>query len=166
MSVLLAEPGGVTPVIPRERRYLQPGHLIIAAHPVAITTVLGSCVSVCLWDAQRGVGGMNHFMLPIPATGHAASSRFGNVAMEQLLDGVQAHGARLASLRAKVYGGAAMFPITSRAGKGHLSEQNGELAVAFLQRAGIPIAECDLGGTRGRKLVFHTDEGTSCLTLI
>ena len=163
MSVIvLAEPGGVMPEDTRERRFLQPGHLIVSPHPVAITTILGSCVAVCLWDAKRGVGGMNHFMLPIPVTSHAASPRFGNVAMEQLLARVHAEGGRTGSLRAKVYGGASMF----RDGTNHLGARNGELAIAFLRRVAIPVVEQDLGGTRGRKLVFHTDEGTTCLTLI
>jgi len=150
----------------RERRFLQPGHLIISPEPVAITTILGSCVAVCLWDANRGVGGMNHFMLPIPVAGHVASARFGNVAMQQLVDGVKAFGGRRPSLRAKVFGGASMFPIAGTNGRNHLGVQNGEVAVAFLRRAGIAIVERDLGGTRGRKVIFHTDEGTSCLTLI
>lgn len=164
MTVVIAEAGGVAPNLLRATRFLQPGQLIVCPEPAAITTILGSCVAVCLWDPRTSIGGMNHFMLPIPVTGHAVSPRFGNFAMQQLVERMQAAGARMSSLRAKVYGGASMFPVAGL--QTHLGAQNADLAIAFLNRAAIPIVERDLGGTRGRKLVFHTDEGTSCLKLI
>jgi len=164
MSVAIAEAGGVVPNALRPTRFLQPGHLIVSSEPAAITTILGSCVAVCLWDPRTSIGGMNHFMLQIPVTGHAASPRFGDFAMQELVDRMQAAGARMQSVRAKVYGGASMFPVA--AGRTHLGAHNAELAIAFLSRAAIPIVERDLGGTRGRKLIFHTDQGTTCLTLI
>jgi len=163
MSVVIAEAGGVAPNLLRATRFLQPGQLIVATEPTAITTILGSCVAVCLWDPRTSIGGMNHFMLPIPVTGHAASPRFGNIAMQQLVERMQAAGARMSSVRAKVFGGASMFPV---AGRNHLGTQNADLAIAFLNRAAIPIVERELVGTRGRKIVFHTDEGTTCLKLI
>lgn len=164
MTVAISESGGVVPDRAAETRFLQPGHLIVAAEPLAITTILGSCIAVCLWDARASVGGMNHFMLPIPVNGHVPSPRFGDFAMEQLLERMQAAGARMRSVRAKVFGGASMFPVAP--GRSHLGAQNADLAIRFLDRAGIPIVERDLGGTRGRKVVFHTGEGTSCLKLI
>jgi len=164
MTVVIAEAGGVVPNLSRATRFLQPGQLIVSSEPATITTILGSCIAVCLWDASTSIGGMNHFMLPIPVAGHSASPRFGNIAMQQLVDRMQAAGARMSNVRAKVFGGAWMFPVAGR--RNHLGEQNAELAIAFLTRAAIPIVERDLGGTRGRKLVFHIDEGTSCLKLI
>jgi len=147
------------PITFRERRYLQPGQLIVSATPSAITTILGSCVAVCLWEPQRGIGGMNHFMLPMGS----ASPRFGPAAMEQLVARMREAGARLPLLRARVYGGASMFELPAAA---QLGRQNAAMAHDFLQRRGIEIVESDTGGTRGRKLIFHTDEGTACLTLI
>ena len=44
--------------------FLKPGYILIASKPTVISTVLGSCVSVCLYDRKRGAGGMNHFQLP------------------------------------------------------------------------------------------------------
>ena len=91
----------------RERRYLQPGQLVVSVMPAAITTILGSCVAVCLWEPHRGIGGMNHFMLPMAAgNGSASSPRFGPAAMEQLLTQVREAGARPPLLRARIYGGA------------------------------------------------------------
>ncbi|HEV2721356.1 MAG TPA: chemotaxis protein CheD [Thermoanaerobaculia bacterium] len=148
----------------RERRYLQPGQLAVSVTPAAITTILGSCVAVCLWEPQRGIGGMNHFMLPMAAGNGAASSpRFGPAAMEQLLAQLRDAGARVPLLRARVYGGACMFEMPAAA---QLGRKNADVAIEFLQRRGIEIVEIDVGGTRGRKLIFNTDEGTTCLTLI
>ena len=152
------------PVVVRERRFLQPGHLVISAAPMTVTTILGSCVSVCLWDENRRIGGINHFMLPLAAATSAASPRFGNVAMEELLTKLCAAGARKALLRARVFGGACMFaPMLSAQ---HLGAKNADLAVEYLNRAGIQILQIDIGGTRGRKLSFNTDEGTACLSTI
>jgi chemotaxis protein CheD len=152
------------PQVSRERRYLHPGNLFVAAKPTAITTVLGSCVAVCLWDPKTRIGGMNHFILPNVAGGGAASPRFGNVAMEQLVTKVRGANGRLPFLRARVFGGACMFEHfrTSE----HLGQQNATIAVDYLSRCGIEVVQIDVGGNRGRKLVFHTDEGTACLTMI
>lgn len=148
----------------RERRYLQPGQLLVPAQPAAITTILGSCVAVCLWEPQRRIGGMNHFMLPMPTGAATSSPRFGPSAMEQLINALRDAGARLPLLRARVFGGACMFaPMQSDA---HLGQKNAEVALDFLSRRGIEVVETDVGGNRGRKLIFHTDEGNAWLTLI
>jgi chemotaxis protein CheD len=136
--------------------YLHAGQLVAAAVPTAITTVLGSCVAVCLHDAEARVGGMNHFLLPHHVE-RERSARFGNVAVPQLVDAVLRAGAQRRRLVAKVFGGAAVL-----AGLGvgrRLGEENAALAVRLLQEAGIPVRDVDVGGNRGRKLVFVTDDG-------
>ena len=153
----------VLPQVRRERKYLQPGFLHVATTPTAITTILGSCVAVCLWDPRRGVGGMNHFILPQMAPGTVATARFGHTAMEQLVAKVRGLDGRLPLLRARVFGGASMFE--TKRGES-LGQQNATLAIEYLSQRGIDIVEVDVGGQRGRKLVFHTDEGTACLTMI
>jgi chemotaxis protein CheD len=163
VSVLFAEAPGPVPAI-RERGYLHPGNLVVPAVPTAITTILGSCVSVCVWDWRLRLGGMNHFMLPLPSPGNAPSSRFGNTAMNELFAQLELGGSRKSSLRAHVYGGACMFP--GMRSTRHLGIQNAELALAFLKARGIEIGQVDTGGSRGRKVIFNTDEGTTCLTLI
>ena len=156
-----------SPVV-RERRFLQPGHLIVCEAPTTISTILGSCVAVCMWDPTRGVGGVNHFMLPLAITGTAATPRFGAVAMEQLVAKVRGLGARLPFLRARVYGGSCMFTHMNPAAsdKVHLGTQNVNLALDFISRSGIELVDVQVGGSRGRKLIFDTDEGSVCLTSI
>ena len=148
----------------RERRFLQPGHMIVSSRPLTVTTILGSCVSVCLWDATKGVGGINHFMLPLVAPTGAGSLRFGDFAMWELVTRVCEAGGRTPFLKARVFGGACMFaPMQSTQ---HLGTKNSELALEFLHQRGIQIVQTDVGGTHGRKLSFNTDEGTVCLSTI
>ena len=148
----------------RPAKYLQPGQLIVSAAPMVITTIVGSCVAVCLWDFRVRVGGMNHFMLPHHAGSALKSARFGNVAMQELVDKMTAAGARLPFLRARVFGGACMFAAMTTSA--NLGQKNIQLALDFLSLRGIDIVQTEVGGDRGRKLRFHTDEGESWLNLI
>lgn len=142
------------------RVYLQPGQLYAAAQPSAVTTVLGSCVAVCLWDPIESVGGMNHYLLPFFAEAGQGSPRFGNVAMAQLVDRLAALGAVRARLQAKVFGGACVLEAF-QARQGHLGEKNAAVAFKLLEELAIPVVSRDVGGQSGRKLIFHTDQGTA-----
>lgn len=148
----------------RDVKYLQPGQLLVTQKPTTLTTILGSCVAVCLYDARARVGGMNHFMLPQFAGSGIKSARFGNIAMQELLDRILAAGAKKALLRARVFGGSCMFEQMKSAQ--HLGQKNIQLAVDFLTFHAIDIVQTDVGGDRGRKLRFNTDEGTAWLTSI
>jgi chemotaxis protein CheD len=140
-------------------RYLPPGQLLASWEPARITTILGSCVAVCLWDPELGLGGMNHFLLPRgSATTPSAACRFGNLAVPRLIDGVLAVGCRREGLRAKVFGGACVLEAF-RGGARHLGTQNVEAALEVLKREAIPVVAEDIGGDRGRKLVFSTSDG-------
>jgi chemotaxis protein CheD len=142
----------------RETIYLHAGELVVTTRPSALTTVLGSCVSVCLWDPASGVGGMNHYQLALHVD-RERSRRFGSVAIPELIESVILAGARQATLQAKVFGGAAQFGASTR-GKS-LGTANAELAVQLLAEARIPVLGGDVGGQRGRKLIFNTDDGSA-----
>lgn len=137
--------------------HLHAGELYVTAAPAAVQTILGSCVSVCLWDATRRVGGINHFLLPFPPGPAAASSRFGDVAMRRLLDGVLRAGASRPRLVARVFGGARITAIEGPAD--HLGARNVELAMRFLADERIRVAGVEVEGARGRRLVFSTEDG-------
>lgn len=139
----------------RAEQYLHPGQLACCEAPTRLVTILGSCVAVCLFDPARRIGGMNHFLLP--QGGQAL--RYGNVAIEQLLSEILALGATPRSLRAKVFGGANV--IGHHPAEGGLGAQNVAIARVLLERERIPIVAEDLLGTRGRKLVFTTDDGAA-----
>jgi chemotaxis protein CheD len=142
----------------RAQVYLHAGQLHAAAAPTAIVTVLGSCVAVCLHDPISKVGGMNHFLLPLHVD-REQSLRFGTVAVPQLIEAVVRAGASRSALVAKVFGGASV--ISAMASGRRLGEENALLALRLLDEAGIRVLDQDVGGTRGRKLVFLADEGTA-----
>lgn len=144
----------------REEAYLHPGRLIASARPLVVTTILGSCVGVCLFDPVAGVGGLAHALLPRWADAAAPSPRWADFAVKLLLERTLALGARRADLRAKVFGGACVLPAF-RGRVDHLGTKNVDVAVEALNEAGIAIVGGDVGGERGRKLVFHTDDGSA-----
>jgi chemotaxis protein CheD len=153
------QPGAHAPDVgAREQVYLHAGQLVTAATPTAITTVLGSCVAVCLYDPTAGVGGMNHFLLPLHVE-RERSARFGTVAVPQLVEAVVRAGGSRGALVAKVFGGASVIAAARNGRK--LGEENAELALRLLEDARIPVLDRDVGGNRGRKLVFLADEGTA-----
>jgi chemotaxis protein CheD len=143
----------------RVQVYLHAGQLFAAASPTAISTVLGSCVAVCLHDPITKIGGMNHFLLPLHVE-REHSPRFGTVAVPALVEALVKAGASRGALVAKVFGGASVIgAMATRARR--LGEENAILALRLLEEARIPVLDKDVGGSRGRKVVFFADEGTA-----
>lgn len=142
--------------------YLHPGQLYVAARPAAITTVLGSCVAVCLWDPTTGIGGANHYMLPSNLGSGQDSARFGDVAFPQLLETLLGEGVEARNLRAKLFGGATVIRTVQHHHK-PLGAHNVELAYRLLREHKIPLIEQDVEGTCSRKVIFHTDTGVVAL---
>ena len=150
---------------PLREVYLHPGQLIASAEPMVVTTILGSCVAVCVWDAETGIGGMNHFLLPHHAEGPAATPRFGNVAMDLLLQKVLALGAQPRMLTAKVFGGACVLDAL-RDRSSALGGRNVIVAREALGAAAIPVLAEDVSGDRGRKLSFDTSDGSVTVRML
>lgn len=116
------------------------GDVVAAAEPVELGTLLGSCVAVCLFDAERGVGGMNHFMLPRDPGSSHDPARYGESSNEALLQKVLQAGGQRERLQAKIFGGAHVLPAAPQA---DIGDQNVRFARDFLGARGIPIvAEC------------------------
>lgn len=154
------------PVAPRRAAvYLHPGKLYASAEPCVVTTILGSCVAVCLWDPVLGIGGINHFLLPYgPSTG-SSSERFANVAIPSLIRKLLALGGTTRNLQAKLFGGACVIESMQAADR-HLGAKNVEAARRTLAAEGIPIVGDDVGGRRGRKLLFRLDDGAAWVKLL
>lgn len=144
----------------RKKVYLLPGQLYVSAEPCQIKTILGSCVAICLWDQWRGVGGMNHFLLPSSRESQPASLRYGDEATRVLLELLDGSGCRPPNLCAKIFGGAALFQRADRYGVS-LGAKNVVAALSLMQSAGIPVVGQETGGPRGRKLIFNTDDGVA-----
>ena len=153
----MSAPGDPGPAHAPLRVYLAPGRLYASGEDVQVTTILGSCVSVCIWDAQAQVGGINHFLLP---SGSPASPRFGESAVALLIGRVLELGAQRGRLTAKVFGGACVLEAF-RADQWSLGTRNVEIAREQLAAAAIPVVGEDVGGDLGRKLVFHVRTGAA-----
>ena len=140
------------------RHYLYPGTLFVHRHPHRITTVLGSCVSVCLWNQASQLGGINHYLLPLWNGEGLPTPKYGNVAITKLIEKVKALSNPGDKLVAKVFGGASMWEKTE--GLLAVGQRNIEFAIETLESYGIPIVGSDLGGHQGRKVIFSSGEGT------
>ena len=143
----------------RQRVYLLPGELHASDHPSQITTILGSCVAICMCDTGLRIGGMNHFLLPASLGNTGMSMRFGDIATQELLERLYSLGCRPENLRAKIFGGAALWQSEDRYVHS-LGARNVEAAQRMMKNCGIRIAAQDTGGNRGRKIVFNTDDGS------
>lgn len=145
--------------------YLHANNVFASPLPCTVTTILGSCVAVCLWDQVRRIGGMNHFLLPYGADALHSAARFGGPATRALIEKLVELGARVKGLHAKVFGGASVLGAF-RAGETHLGTKNVHVARQVLGEAGIPIVGENVGGLRGRKMVFYTDDGSAFVKLL
>ena len=136
--------------------YVLQGEFRVSRDPATIlSTILGSCVAVCLWDAGVGVGGMNHFLLPFgPKAADMAPERYGVHAMEVLINGLLKQGARRNRLQAKLFGGARLSATLSDIGAA-----NAGFARDFLATEDIVCVAESLGGNAARRVLFRPTTG-------
>jgi chemotaxis protein CheD len=141
---------------PGKRIHVVQGEHCISSDPdVMLTTILGSCVAVCMRDPVTGVGGMNHFLLPEgKAEGLDESRRYGAYAMELLINELLRSGARRERLEAKLFGGARMF-----GGLSDVGASNAAFAEKFLRDEGIPVVGSSLGGVGARRVQYWPTTG-------
>jgi len=127
--------------------------------PETISTVVGSCVAVCLYDPETKIGGMNHILLPGSANlnDFDLSARYGINAMELLINKMMRLGADRGKIIAKAFGGACTLSALNSCD--HIGRKNAEFVIAFLKKEGLKLVGCSLGGTSGRKISFHTSTG-------
>jgi chemotaxis protein CheD len=141
-------------LITLEKHYLYPSTLFVDRNPHQVDTVLGSCVSVILYDKMEKLGGINHYMLPLWNGNGLATPKYGNIAIEKLITKMEQFGAKRTKLVAKVFGGSLLVSEHLRVG-----EQNVLIARESLLNAGIPIVAENVGGSIGRKIVFNSYTG-------
>ncbi|SFR43938.1 chemotaxis protein CheD [Yoonia tamlensis] len=133
------------------------GDFVVSADPhVILSTVLGSCVAVCLFDPFARVGGMNHFLLASSTGSQSNDLRYGVNAMELLINRVLHAGGDRASLQAKVFGGARMTAHAAAIGR-----NNADFALDFLHREGIACVSQSLGGDQARRVQFTPTTGAA-----
>lgn len=136
-----------------------PGEYFVTGKPdEVLVTVLGSCVSACIRDVRTGIGGMNHFMLPHSKGGNWAgdlqSTRFGNFAMEKLINELLKAGCSRSSLEIKVFGGGNVTDTQNAIGT-----ENSEFIMRYLEAEGLRCAAHDLGGQLPRRIHYYPATG-------
>lgn len=139
---------------------LLPGDYFATANPMLLVTTLGSCVAACIRDPQRGIGGMNHFMLPdnsqeLGGWGNS-SARYGAYAMEMLINRLLKLGARRQHLEAKLFGGGAVIQHMKTS---NIGERNARFGLDYLETEGIPVISQDLLDIYPRKIYFYSHTG-------
>lgn len=145
----------------RDAAKILPGEFYVTGEDMVLVTVLGSCVAACIRDPVRGIGGMNHFMLPEAMAGDAetpvsGSARYGAFAMELLINQLLARGARRPNLEAKVFGGANVMAGLTQADVGR---RNAAFVLQFLKMEGIALAAKDLLDEFPRKIYYFPRTG-------
>jgi len=135
-----------------------PGEYYVTGQQELITTVLGSCVSACIRDRIFGIGGMNHFMLPISTDGKgwggaddllSNATRYGNYAMEHMINDILKHGGHKRHLEAKIFGGGQIMENLSDVGS-----RNIEFVRSYLKTEGIRLLNESVGDIHPRKVVY------------
>jgi chemotaxis protein CheD len=134
---------------------LHPGFLYYAHSDEVIQTVVGSAVSVCIWDQVQCCGAANHYRYAQTPRGTAPSALYGDASIMQLLRLLRDNGSRKADLVAQIYGGA--FPDQGRGRD--VGSENIELARHLLRELRVPVIAEDVGGTVGRKIIFDLATG-------
>jgi chemotaxis protein CheD len=123
-----------------------------------IVTVLGSCVSACIRDVETGIGGMNHFMLASDSAGQwgadQQSTRYGNFAMERLINELIKAGCPRERMEVKVFGGGNVTDT-----KNQIGTQNAEFVLRYLEDEGLPCQAHDLGGPYPRRIQYFPSTG-------
>jgi len=143
---------------PPERITVMQGQALVSGDARAeLSTVLGSCVALCLFDPEAHLGGMNHFLLaepPASTRGGPVDEYYGTYLMELLVNQMMARGARKSRLKAHLYGGANVNRNMMLIGSA-----NADFARSFIQREGIELLRSDLGGTSARRIDFRPASG-------
>ena len=139
--------------------FLLPGEHCAGDARHRITTLLGSCVSIALWEPRLRVGAMSHFLLPGRGPGEALCGRYAEDSLELMLSDLDRLGAAPVDCQAKIFGGGAMFE-TSGEGKGlDIGRKNGEAARAMLLGRRIRVASESLYDAGHRRIVFNVRNG-------
>ena len=136
-----------------------PGEYFVHHEDILIMTTLGSCIAACLWDREKRIGGMNHFLLPdagAGTNGSGDSGRYGGFAMDQLIGELVKRGATRSTLEAKVFGGGA---VVSGMNSINVGERNTRFVLDYLRTERITVVSKDVLDIHPRKVCFLPASG-------
>ena len=134
----------------------------MSPEPMLITTLLGSCVAVTMFNPRLRLGAICHALLPScrrdQSCSHLETGKYVECAVAFMLGQLNARGVLNGEVEAKLFGGSDMFD-TVEGGRFSVGRQNMEMALRTLEEASVRVVTRDLGGARGRKIIFHTHTG-------
>lgn len=140
-----------------EKVFIHVGQIYIGFNPTEISTVLGSCVAVCLYDKYKMIGGMNHYLLPLWNGNGLQSPKYGNISIPRMIQSMIDIGCNPINMEAKIFGGASIN-ITSSEDM-MIGKRNVLTAKEILNEYKIPVVAEDTGGTTGRRIMMRSDTG-------
>ncbi|MEA3374372.1 MAG: chemotaxis protein CheD [Campylobacterota bacterium] len=139
------------------RKFIHVGEIHIGARPTEISTILGSCIAVCLYDNIQRVGGMNHYLVPLWNENGLQTPKFGNISIPRLIESMVNVGCDVHNMEAKVFGGGNVIDIKQE--DMMIGRKNILIAKEILREYGIPITAQDVGGEKGRRIMMRSDTG-------
>ena len=134
------------------RKFIHVGEIFVAINPNEIVTVLGSCVSVCLYDKVEMIGGMNHYLLPLWNGNGLESPKYGNISIPKMIENMENIGCSRRNMEAKIFGGANIHKSNSEGQM--IGHKNVMIAKEILRQYMIPIKAEDTGGNNGRRIMM------------
>lgn len=141
--------------------YISQGQQAVGRDPdMVVSTILGSCISICLWDPVAGIGGMNHLLLPDDRQDREGLSA-GALDLDLLINKMMPMGAERPRLRGKLFGGSSMLE-----GRTDIGDRNVSFGREYLRNEGIPCDAESLGGTKARRLLFWPATGAAKMRFV
>lgn len=136
-----------------------PGEYYVTVNSEVIVTVLGSCISACIRDRIYNIGGMNHFMLPKNSENSSGkfmdkSTRYGNYAMEHMINQILKNGGRRENLEVKIFGGGRILATMTDIGM-----RNIEFVREYIATEGLALIAEDVGDRYPRKVMYFPETG-------
>jgi chemotaxis protein CheD len=146
------------------KKFIHVGEIFVGTKPTEISTILGSCVAVCLYDKVENIGGMNHYLVPLWNENGLQSPKYGNISIPKLIDNMLNIGCMKQNIEAKIFGGGNVIDVTQE--EMMIGRKNILIAKEMLREYGIKISAQDVGGNRGRRILMRTDTGKIFLKYI
>lgn len=140
-----------------------PGEYYVTTQDEFISTVLGSCVSACVRDPVFGIAGMNHFMLPVDKGQEyhdmktdllSGLTRYGNFAMESLINTILKYGGRRENLEVKIFGGGRIIR-----GMTDVGDSNIRFVHDYIRMENLDLIAEDVGDIFPRKVIYFPETG-------
>lgn len=144
-----------------QHKYLYAGEVFVTNRPYLIKTVLGSCVSIFLWDKANGVAGVNHYLSPVGNAKDPSSFKYAEPSSKHMLKRMFANGAERKNISAMVFGGGSVIESMFNIGAGNVISARG-----FLEKEGIRVKHWDVAGNNGRRLTFNTQTSEVHVSII